>query len=113
MVQQGDTSPADRSRRVLLLFGKDQGFPVIGALRQSIWSTLINQSGHLEFYTEYLDRTRINDAGYERELVNFWRQKYDDRKIDLIIVCIASALDLLCQRPSNIAECWQTRRGKE
>src|SRR5262245_57345751 len=59
--QPGVTPPADRTRRVLLLFGEDQGFPMSSALGQSIRSALINQSAsRIEFYAEYLDRSRIN-----------------------------------------------------
>jgi PAS domain S-box-containing protein len=88
---------------VLLLFGEDQSFPMISALGRSIRSTLNSQSpNHIEFYTEYLDHTRIDDIRYEAELVNVWRKKYESHRIDLIIVCVASALDLLSQHRSDL-----------
>lgn len=98
----GTASPAEQRKRVLLLFAEDQSFPMITALGQSIRSTLSNRSAsRIDFFTEYLDRARINDAAYEAELFSFWRKKYEGQKVDLIVVCIASALDLLSKHQSD------------
>ncbi|HSE39060.1 MAG TPA: ABC transporter substrate binding protein [Blastocatellia bacterium] len=56
----------------------------------------------MEYHTEYLDRALIDDKLYERELVNLWHKKYENRKIDLIIVCIASAVDLLSRHKTEL-----------
>jgi PAS domain S-box-containing protein len=103
LAQPEINSSTEPTRRVLLLFGEDQSFPMINAMGQSIRSTLSSKSAsRIDFHTEYLDRTRISDAVYERELVNFWRKKYEGRKLDLIIVCIASALDLLSKHSADL-----------
>ena len=93
----------EQPKRVLLLFGEDQRFPMVSTLSQSIRSTLSKESAsRIEYYTEYLDRVLIDDTVYERELVNLWRKKYEGRKIDLIIVCIASAVDLLSRHKTEL-----------
>jgi len=76
---------------------------LIATLGQSIRSTLNSKaSSRIEFYTEHLDRARIADDVYERELVNFWKKKYEGRKVDLIIVCVASAVDLLSRHSAEL-----------
>ncbi|HSO76360.1 MAG TPA: hypothetical protein VLU47_16120, partial [Blastocatellia bacterium] len=96
-------SAADEPKRVLLLFAEDQSFPLITTLGQSIRSNLNrNAASRIEFYTEHLDRIRIADDVYETELVNFWQKKYEGRKIDLIIVCVASAFDLLSRHREEL-----------
>ena len=107
-----ETSPLTRPRtlastappkRVLLLFGEDQRFPMINALSQSIRSNLNSKSTiRIEYHTEYLDRSLIGDAVYEDHLVSLWRKKYDGRRIDLIFVSLASALDLLSRHGAEL-----------
>lgn len=96
-------SASEEPKRVLLLFAEDQSFPFISILGQSIRSTLNSKAAsRIEFYTEHLDRARIADDVYETELVNFWRKKYEGRKVDLIIVCVASAFDLLSKHRAEL-----------
>lgn len=96
-------SADDEPKRVLLLFAEDQSFPFISTLGQSIRSTLNSKAAsRVEFYTEHLDRTRIADDIYERELVNFWQKKYEGHEIDLIIVCVGSAFDLLSRHRAEL-----------
>ncbi|HSE36901.1 MAG TPA: ABC transporter substrate binding protein, partial [Blastocatellia bacterium] len=76
---------------------------MINALSQSIRSTLTNKSAiRIEYHTEYLDRSLIDDADYERQLVNLWRKKYHGRRIDLIFVSFASALNLLSRHSAEL-----------
>jgi signal transduction histidine kinase len=102
--QSKSVTLSEEPKRVLLLFAEDQSFPFMMALQQSIKSTLLTQApaSRFEFYNEHLDRMRIPDVAYEAELVRFWQKKYEGRKIDLIFVCVASALDLLSRHPSEL-----------
>jgi signal transduction histidine kinase len=97
-------SASAEPKRVLLLFAEDQSFPFMTSLGESIQSTLKTQAPttRFEFYSEHLDRVRIPDVAYERELVKFWQKKYEARKIDLIVVCVASALDLLSRNRDEL-----------
>ncbi|MCP4107112.1 MAG: hypothetical protein GY749_16490, partial [Desulfobacteraceae bacterium] len=49
------------------------------------------------FYTEYMDSTRFSDDQYLYRLRELFRHKYSLRKIDLIIVVMAYALDFILQ----------------
>jgi signal transduction histidine kinase len=102
--QSKSVTAGEEPKRVLLLFAEDQSFPFMTTLHQSIKSTLLTQApaSRFEFYNEHLDRMRIPDVAYEAELVRFWQKKYEGRKIDLIFVCVASALDLLSRHPSEL-----------
>jgi two-component system sensor kinase FixL len=103
LLQSRAVLASEDPKRVLLLFSDDQGVSFISTLSQSIRSTLNSKAeGRVEFYTEHLDRIRITDEIYERELVSFWQKKYEARKVDLIIVCIASAFDLLSRHRSEL-----------
>jgi hypothetical protein len=62
-----------------LLFSDDQSVALNATLSQSIRSTLNSKAAsRIEFYTEHLDRIRITDEVYERELANFWQKKYEE-----------------------------------
>lgn len=96
-------SSEEQPKRVLLLFGDDQRFPMTSALTESIWSTLNSGSkSRIQYHTEYLDRTLMDDATYVRRVVSLWQKKYENHKIDLIIVCFASALDLLSKHDAEL-----------
>lgn len=78
---------------VLLLYAEARLLPAIVATDLSIRSTL--QSGSespVHFYTEYLDLSWFPGEGHERQLRNLLRQKYADRKLDLVIPAGAHAL---------------------
>jgi len=97
-------SASAEPKRVLLLFAEDQSFPFMTSLGGSIQSALKTQAPttRFEFYSEHLDQIRIPDVAYEREVVKFWQKKYEARKIDLIVVCVASALDLLSRNRDEL-----------
>ena len=78
---------------VLLLYAEARLLPAIVATDVSIRSTL--QSGSespVHFYTEYLDLSWFPGEGHERQLRNLLRQKYANRKLDLVIPAGAHAL---------------------
>ena len=101
--QSLSTEAAKSVKRVLLLFGEDERFPMTNELAQSIRAGLNDKSAnHIEYYTEYLDRALISDTAYEKELVDLWQRKYHDLQPDLIIVCIESALSLLSKHRAEL-----------
>lgn len=103
LLPSSSAATSEEPKRVLLLFAEDQSFPFMTSLGQSFQSTLKSQTtSRIEFYSEYLDRMRIPDTVYEKELVKFWQRKYEERKIDLIIVFVASALDLLARNRAEL-----------
>ena len=49
--------------------------------------------GTVEIHGEHLDLARFSDPSYQKDVAEFLRRKYADRKIDLLIVGLASGLD--------------------
>jgi hypothetical protein len=47
----------------------------------------------VEIHGEHLDLSRFPDPSYQQDVADFLRRKYADRKIDLVIVGLASGLD--------------------
>ena len=73
-------------KTVVLLYPDARLLPEPLAVEQAIRSTLepAVEAG-IDFYTEYLDLSLLSEDRSERQLIRFLRQKYKDRKIDLII----------------------------
>lgn len=47
----------------------------------------------VQVHSEHLDVSRFPDPAYQQELAEFLRRKYADRKVDVVIVALASGLD--------------------
>lgn len=75
---------AKRARIVVLLFPEARLLPEILAVEGAIRPTL-DPEGAVNFYTEYLDLSRLSDAQDEQEMIAFLREKYASRQVDLIM----------------------------
>ena len=73
-------------KTVVLLYPDARLLPEPLAVEQAIRSTLAPAvEGGIDFYTEYLDLSLSPEDSRERQLTRFLRQKYEARKVDLII----------------------------
>ena len=73
-------------KTVVLLYPDARLLPEPLAVEQAIRSTLAPAvEAGIDFYTEYLDLSLFPEDSRERQLTRFLRQKYEARKIDLII----------------------------
>ena len=68
----------------MLLFPEARLLPEILAVEGAIRPTL-DPEGAVNFYTEYLDLSRLSDAQDEQEMIAFLREKYASRQVDLIM----------------------------
>lgn len=75
---------AKRARIVVLLFPEARLLPEILAVEGAIRPTL-DPEGAVNFYTEYLDLSRLSDAQDEQQMIAFLREKYASRQVDLIM----------------------------
>ena len=94
-------SPLQRS--VLLLDQSSIGLPFNTALATAIRLTLNAQSdAPISFYLENLDANRFYGEGYEDDILSFFRRKYRDRQIDVIVVVGIAALDFILRRGAEV-----------
>src|SRR5262249_38410432 len=57
---------------------------------------------NIQVQSEYLDMSRFQSAGYEQHLTKFLRQKYADRKVELVIVGLSPSLDFVLKHREEI-----------
>jgi hypothetical protein len=86
------------SRSVLLLDQSSVGLPFNTALATAARLTLNAASKvPISFYAENLDANRFFGSDYEQEILSFFRQKYRNKTID-VVVAVGSAVDDPTQR---------------
>src|SRR5947209_1787648 len=86
----------DRVKTVLILYAFEKDLPANIIMDESIRSTFkADSTERIEVFSEHMDLRRFADAGYERQLVEHYRQKYSRQKIDLVMPVIAPALDFV------------------
>ncbi len=93
------TSP--RAVLVLYWYGKD--FPSNVAFEQSFQAALSSApAGSVEYYAEYLESNRFQGEKQSLLLRNYLRQKYSDRKIDVVIAVSSPALNFLLKYRNDL-----------
>lgn len=83
-------------KRVLVLCGERLDLPGVQKGEAAIRRTLQSDPGMpVEVFNEYLDLSRFPDRTYGEQLVNYLRERYADRKPDVILVVVTTALDFV------------------
>lgn len=96
LIPCSSVSGAEGTRRIMVLYPVSDGQPGIILFDQSLRSAFKSSStSKIEIYNEYLDSARFTDDRYQRQLAEFLRKKYADRKIDVIIPTLAPSLDFV------------------
>jgi len=73
-------------KSVLVIYPYEPEPTLLNSFDQTLRSTLAsNPKISVRFYAEYLDLMRFPDEPHQRQLAEYFRIKYADRKIDLII----------------------------
>ena len=81
-------------KRVLILFSAQSDLPAHPLVEKGIKSSLdAGTEFRIEYFIESMDRYRISDQTYYRQLLDLYRLKYSGKKIDLIIPFGAPALN--------------------
>jgi PAS domain S-box-containing protein len=84
------------TRHVLVLHSESKFLPANLIIDQSIRATMSTQTDvPLDFYSEFLDQTRLADPGYETLVKDFLKQKYATQRIDLVIAFAPAAIAFL------------------
>jgi PAS domain S-box-containing protein len=94
----------DNIRMVVVLYpDNNDGSPGNSLVDQSIRATFASASSErIEIHNEYLDTSPVRDDGLKQLQVEFLRQKYAGRKVDLVIAGLSSALDFVLEHREKI-----------
>jgi signal transduction histidine kinase len=84
----------DALKRVLLVYQDEMRLPGEQAVDSGIRSVFGNALS-IQIYSEHLDQSLFPDPGFQKEQLDWFRRKYSDRKIDLIIAVGVVPTDLL------------------
>src|SRR5476649_964788 len=99
----GSLAAQPLSRSVLLLDQSSPGLPFNTALATAVRLTLNAASAEpISFYAEHLDANRFFGSGYEENVLSFFRKKYLDRPIDVVVVVGSAALDFIIGRRAEL-----------
>ena len=93
------------SRSVLLLDQSSAGLPFNTALATAVRLTLNAGSRvPISFYVEHLDANQFFGSDYEESILSFFRKKYRDKAIDVVVVVVvgSSALDFVSRRRGEL-----------
>ena len=91
------------SRSVLLLDQSSAGLPFNTALATAVRLTLSAESKvPISFYAEHLDANRFFGSDYEEGILSFFRKKYRDKTIDVVVVVGSAALDFISRRRAEL-----------
>ncbi|MGA9007672.1 MAG: hypothetical protein WB495_12515, partial [Xanthobacteraceae bacterium] len=91
------------SRSVLLLDQSSAGLPFNTALATAARLTLNTESKvPISFYAENLDANRFFGSDYEQEILSFFRQKYRNKTIDVVVTVGSAALDFITRRRAEL-----------
>ena len=79
-------SDTTRPKNVVILFSFGTGLPAYDILYQRIRETIQRDvPGPVNIYAEYLDLERFPNESYQQRLFDLYRDKYAEKKIDLLI----------------------------
>ena len=92
------------SRSVLLIDQSSAGLPFNTALATAVRLTLnVAKSGApISFYAEHLDANRFFGSDYEEDVLSFFRKKYRDKALDVVVVVGTAALDFMIRRRAEL-----------
>lgn len=98
-----EATPEPESKSVVVLYGERSDLPTIGAIAESIRSTFHrSRSPRIELYSEYCDFARFPADQNGASLLTYLRERYADRKIDVLVTVSGSALQFAVQHGEEI-----------
>ena len=91
--------PLQARPQVLLLFDEDKDLPGLAVINRNIQQVLRAEfQEQIEFYSESLNVSQFSRPDYQDVLLDYFRRKYSDRHVDLIIAVMEPSLDFLLQQ---------------
>ena len=91
----GDVAKAaDRQRQVLVLHSNRRDAAITIVTDRELPRLLDDGSG-VDYYSEYLDRPRFSDPGYQTAFHDFLQHKYQDQRFDLVVAMQDNAIEFV------------------
>jgi len=92
-----------QQKRVLILHSFESEVGLFSDFDESLRRTLkAGQTGHIKFYTEFLDLVRFASLRHEKDLQTYLHTKYSPEKIDLIIPVSLPAINFTVKYDKNL-----------
>ena len=89
--------------RVLILFDEGPDLAGLELIEKSFESTLLaGTTQRIEFYHEYLDASRFQEAEHHVLFADFLRMKYAEVRLDVIVPIIHTRIDLTANIPREL-----------
>jgi len=106
LVVPNDSFASASRKRILILFPYESQTPGFIQFESRLRSTLTDSKAYeFEFYVESMDLTRFPSKRYHDRLMELYREKYSKLKLDLIVACQLSSLELLVEyRPESFLD---------
>jgi PAS domain S-box-containing protein len=98
--QQSPAAPPPR--RVLALYWYPRSNPITATFERKIQEVLNHQPGEFEYYSEALEPDRFSGELHDRIMLEFLRDKYADRQIDVLLAWSPLALSFLLKHRSTL-----------
>ena len=90
-------------KRVLVLFDEDKELPGLARILRSMREVFEAElPGGIEIHTESMNLSQFRGEAYDRLLVGHYRQKYADRRPDLLVAVMGPSLDFLLRHGESI-----------
>ena len=92
------------AKSVLVLYDEHTGLPGLSTIDNSIRSTLgkADPAIKIAVYSESMDLSRFQQTGYDEVLRDYYKQKYRDKKID-VVIAVLGALNFALAHVDEIA----------
>lgn len=100
----GVTQVLAQSRQdVLLLFDEDNDLPGLATINRSLRLGFEAQlSDRVGFYTESLQLSQFKNDDYDLLLADYFRRKYDNKRVDLVVAVMEPSLDFLLRHRDTL-----------
>jgi len=91
-------------RQILFLYDENEAtFPGLARIDRSLRDSFQSEYGkEVDFYSESLDVSHFQRAGYDRILADYYRRKYAGKKLDLIVAVLEPSLDFLLEHGKTV-----------
>lgn len=99
---EGQSATAPRPRRVLALYWYPRNSPITATFEHKVQEVLYSEPGEFEYYSESMEPDRFPGEAHDRVMLDFLRDKYADRHIDVLLAWSPLALAFLLNNRTEL-----------
>ena len=86
---------AQQQKHVLVVYSTRRDAQIVATGERELARILEGNLGRVDYYSEYIDRSRFPEARYEQDFRDFLLRKYEDVHFDAVIAVEDAALELV------------------